>query len=75
MRDYIERLENALCMAICIIRNEAGLKPQAIHDRLNRWCDELVAESGINFDEVLMRDKSEPFDDDCGNGSQPQEIN
>ena len=58
-KDYVTRLEDALCMAICIIKNEAGLK--AINSqigsavRLNRWCDELIVESGIDFDVVLSR--------------------
>lgn len=55
----IEKIENALVSAICIIQHEAGLSD--IHDhvehgiKLMKWCEELKQESGIDFDLVLAR--------------------
>lgn len=59
--DYIGRLEDALCMAICIIRNEAGiadLNGRVVNAvTLRQWGDELIEESGIDFDAALSRTK------------------
>lgn len=58
---YIKRLEDALCGAISIIRNEAGIADISGRNEgastLRRWADELIAESGIDFDAVLDRVK------------------
>lgn len=55
----IRRLEDALCTAICIIRNEAGTRlmngQKQTGETLNRWCDELIDESRMKFDSVLKR--------------------
>lgn len=44
------RLEDALCTAICIIRNchKSG-------DNLRRWANELIEESKLDFDAALSR--------------------
>lgn len=57
----IQRLEDSLCMAICIIENEASCQmivrrmktPQ--ETTLWRWAQELKAESQIDFEAVLTR--------------------
>lgn len=62
------KLEDSLCGAVCIIRNEAGLK--MLHrnkegeNTLNRWADELIEESGMDFEVALSRvtDPDEPDD-------------
>ena len=57
--EYIRKLEDSLCMAINIIRDDAesarmnGLRHE--HEILNRRADELIAESGIDFNTVLGR--------------------
>lgn len=58
-KKYETRLEDALCSAICIIRNEAGIaetfdRKQAAAN-LRKWSDELIEESGIDFDAALDR--------------------
>jgi len=66
MKREIERLnarvvvmEDSLCSAVCIIRNEAGLnmlnRDKEGENRLNRWADELIAESGMDFRTALSR--------------------
>jgi hypothetical protein len=57
MSGDVTRLEDALCMAICIIQNCAGTYDlnRMDGDTLRRWADELIAESGLDFDAVLMR--------------------
>lgn len=57
--NYVEKIENALVSAICIIQHEAGLSDT--HDRvehgikLTKWGEDLKQESGIDFDLVLNR--------------------
>ena len=57
--DSLIKVEDSLCMAICIIQNEAGGKlingQLESEQRLRRWADELIEESGIDFDAVLER--------------------
>lgn len=57
--DYIRRLEDALCMAICVLRNEAGLAEMRGYPRygetVRQWADEYESESGIDFNAVLCR--------------------
>ena len=59
MNDYEKRLENALVSAICIMRNEAEVARINGRDRgtenLQRWANELISESGIDFEAVLKR--------------------
>jgi len=56
---YIKRLEDALCGALCVLRNEAGLAEMRGYPRygetVRRWADEYESESGIDFDAVLCR--------------------
>ena len=56
---YIRQLEDALCGAICVIRNEAGLAQMrgcpGYGETLRKWSDEYEAESGLDFDTVLNR--------------------
>ncbi len=52
------RLEDALCTAICIIRNCAGIADihcQKSGDNLRRWANELIEESKLDFDAALSR--------------------
>ena len=59
--EYITRLEDDLCCAVCAIRNGAGVAEITGRSTdaatLRRWADELVTESGIDFDVVLARVK------------------
>ncbi len=55
LRQRLERTENALAGAICIVRNDAvylGRERQAMR---RRWCDEWIQESGIDFGAVMER--------------------
>lgn len=57
----IQRLEESLCDAICIIQNEAGNKTlltkgySVQETTLWQWAQELIQESGIDFNAVLDR--------------------
>lgn len=55
--DRVKRLEDALCMAICIIMNCEGLNRIQGNNSgtLAKFANELVEESGMDFDAVLMR--------------------
>lgn len=57
--EYIRKLEDSLCMAICIIQNDAGIASLAglaqTHETRARWVKVLIAESGIDFNTVLGR--------------------
>lgn len=62
MTDYEKRLEDALCSAICIMRNESEIARMNGRDRasenLKRWTDELISESGMDFEAVLTRERT-----------------
>jgi hypothetical protein len=56
---YVTRLEDALCLAICIIRHDAGLSEMLGKHEIGKsrrtWCEEMIEESGIDFDSVHDR--------------------
>ncbi len=70
LKANLVKMENSLCGAVCIIRNEAGLK--SLHRNkqgeciMNRWADELIEESGMDFDAALNRVTGPEGPDDFG---------
>jgi len=62
------RIKKALVTAICIIQHDAsvaGINGRTqTQENLNRWADELIEESGIDYDAELLAEHEEWEDDE-----------